>query len=301
MKYPWPNAADDAASARPLDGRALAAKIKADLTGRVADLKARGVDVGLGTILVGEDEASQLYVRMKHSDCAEVGVQSIPVILPEDASQEEVLAAVDALNADPACTAFIVQLPLPKHLDETEVLLRIDPDKDADGLHPLNLGALVEDVNGVSDRPKPCTPHGIIRLLEESDVAMRGARACIVGRGLTVGRPLSLMMTSRPVGSTVTVCHTGTEDVSAEMREADIIVAAAGVPGMVTADDVKPGAVVVDVGVGRADGKVVGDVADGVENVASALTPNPGGVGPMTRAMLLQNVVEAAERSAGTS
>lgn len=307
MKYPWPEsvggAAEDAAgegrpTARPLDGAALAKDIKRDLTARVTELKERGVEVGLGTILVGDDPASNLYVRWKHRDCEEVGIDSTSVCLPEDATQAEVLEAVDALNADPSCTAFIVQLPLPSQLDATEVLQRIDPKKDADGLHPQNLGSLVEDVNGVQDNPEPCTPRGIVRLLEAGGVDLKGKRVCVVGRGLTVGRPLGLMLTSRPVGATAILCHTGTKDLSAEMRSADVIVAAAGVPGMVKASDVKPGAVVVDVGVGREDGKVLGDVADGVQYVASALTPNPGGVGPMTRAMLLQNVVEAAERNA---
>lgn len=284
--------------ARPLDGAALAKRIKSELVHRVERLHELGVPVGLGTVLVGDDPASNLYVNWKHKDCKEVGIDSISVRLPADATQEQVLAAVDQLNADPSCTAFIVQLPLPSHLDATEVLERIDPTKDADGLHPLNLGSLVEDVDGVSSNPKPCTPNGIVTLLEESGVDLKGKRVCVVGRGLTVGRPLSLLLTSRPVGATAVLCHTATEDLSAEMREADVIVAAAGVPGMVKPEDVKPGAVVVDVGVGRKGDRVYGDIADGVQYVASALTPNPGGVGPMTRAMLLQNVVEAAERQA---
>lgn len=296
MRYPWPGDGGDRAAAKPLDGVALAKRIKKDLGERVAALAREGVQPGLGTILVGDDAASDLYVRWKHRDCAEIGVQSISVRLPSDATQKQVLDAVDALNADPACTAFIVQLPLPGHLDATEVLARIDPAKDADGLHPLNLGALVEDVNGVGDAPQPCTPRGIIRLLQDSGVELEGKRVCVVGRGLTVGRPLGLMLTSRPVGATAILCHTGTEDIEGEMAAADVIVAAAGVPGMVKPGSVAPGAVVVDVGVGHADGKVLGDVADGVQYVASYLTPNPGGVGPMTRAMLLQNVVEAAER-----
>ena len=307
MKYPWPESAADAngsagreerPEARPLDGAALAKDIKRDLAARVAQLNERGIHLGLGTILVGDDPASNLYVRWKHRDCEEVGIVSTSECLPGNATQAEVLEAVDELNADPSCTAFIVQLPLPEHLDATEVLQRIDPKKDADGLHPQNLGSLVEDVDGVQDNPKPCTPRGIIRLLEAGGVDLKGKRVCVVGRGLTVGRPLGLMLTSRPVGATAILCHTATEDLGAEMAVADVIVAAAGVPGMVKAEDVKPGAVVVDVGVGRADGKVLGDVADGVQYVASALTPNPGGVGPMTRAMLLQNVVEAAERNA---
>ncbi|MGW4644857.1 bifunctional methylenetetrahydrofolate dehydrogenase/methenyltetrahydrofolate cyclohydrolase [Sphaerisporangium sp. NPDC004334] len=278
-------------SARILDGKATAAKIKADLAQRVSRLAARGVTPGLGTILVGDDPGSQIYVAGKHRDCAEVGIASIRKDLPETASQAEVEAAIDELNADPACTGYIVQLPLPRHLDTQALIERMDPGKDADGLHPVNLGRLVHMV----DAPLPCTPRGIVALLQEYGVPIKGADVTVIGRGITVGRPLGLLLTRRTENATVTLCHTGTQNLPARVREADIVVAAAGVPGLITGDMVKPGAAVLDVGVSRVDGKLAGDVAADVREVAGFVAPNPGGVGPMTRAMLLTNVVEAAE------
>lgn len=286
--------------ARPLDGNALAKQIKADLTARVATLREAGSQPGLATVLVGEDPASQVYVGMKHRDCQEVGLESMDVRLPADATQAQVLAAVDQLNADPNCTGMIVQLPLPRGLDEQEVLERIDPAKDADGLHPYNLGALVSSIAEDPATPQPCTPRGIVELLQASGIDLNGKEVCVVGRGLTVGRPIGLLLTRKNVNATCTLCHTGTRDLADHLRRADVIVAAAGVPGMIKAEDVKPGAVVVDVGVSREGKRILGDVADGVERVASWLTPNPGGVGPMTRAMLLTNVVETAERMAAS-
>ncbi|GII53150.1 bifunctional protein FolD [Planotetraspora thailandica] len=279
-------------SAQILDGKATAARIKAELAERVKKLAASGVTPGLGTILVGDDPGSQIYVAGKHRDCAEVGIASIRKDLPATASQAEVEAAIDELNADPACTGYIVQLPLPRHLDTQALIERMDPAKDADGLHPVNLGRLVHMV----DAPLPCTPHGIVVLLQEYGVPIKGAEVVVVGRGITVGRPLGLLLTRRSENATVTLCHTGTRDLAAHVRNADIVVAAAGVPGLVTADMVKPGAAVLDVGVSRVDGKLAGDVAPDVQEVAGFFSPNPGGVGPMTRAMLLANVVEAAEQ-----
>lgn len=281
-------------SAQILDGKATAAKIKADLTARVAALRERGVVPGLGTVLVGDDPGSQIYVAGKHRDCAEVGISSIRRDLPATATQAEVEAVIDELNASPECTGYIVQLPLPRHLDALALIERMDPAKDADGLHPINLGRLVHMV----DAPLPCTPHGIVLLLQEYGVPIKGAEVAVVGRGITVGRSLGLLLTRRSENATVTLCHTGTQDLAAHVRRADIVVAAAGVPHLITADMVKPGAAVLDVGVSRVDGKIAGDVAPGVGEVAGFLTPNPGGVGPMTRALLLSNVVEAAERQA---
>ncbi|GAA1291661.1 MULTISPECIES: bifunctional methylenetetrahydrofolate dehydrogenase/methenyltetrahydrofolate cyclohydrolase [Planotetraspora] len=279
-------------SAQILDGKATAAKIKGELTERVKSLAAKGVTPGLGTILVGDDPGSQIYVAGKHRDCAEVGIASIRKDLPATATQAEVEAAIDELNADPACTGYIVQLPLPRHLDTQALIERMDPEKDADGLHPINLGRLVHMV----DAPLPCTPRGIVVLLREYGVPIKGAEVVVVGRGITVGRPLGLLLTRRSENATVTLCHTGTRDLAAHVRDADIVVAAAGVPGLVSAEMVKPGAAVLDVGVSRVDGKLAGDVAQDVREVAGFVAPNPGGVGPMTRAMLLVNVVEAAER-----
>ena len=276
-----------------LDGKATLAAIKAELTQRVAALASRGVVPGLGTVLVGDDPGSHWYVNAKHRDCAEVGISSMRRDLPATATQADVLAAVDGLNADPACTGFLVQLPLPKGLDEFAVLERVDPAKDADGLHPTNLGRLVLGETA----PLPCTPYGIVELLRRYDVPIAGADVVVIGRGITVGRPLGLLLTRRSENATVTLCHTGTRDLASHVRRADIVVAAAGVPGIVTAAMVKPGAAVFDVGVSRVDGKIAGDVAADVASVAGYLTPNPGGVGPMTRAMLLTNVVEAAERT----
>jgi methylenetetrahydrofolate dehydrogenase (NADP+) / methenyltetrahydrofolate cyclohydrolase len=275
-----------------LDGKATGAQIRADLEVRVAALRERGVQPGLATVLVGDDPASHSYVAMKHRDCAAIGINSIQRELPATASQAEVEAVVAELNADPACHGYIVQLPLPKGLDEVRILEAVDPDKDADGLHPVNLGRLVLN----EPAPLPCTPHGVIVLLRRFGVELDGAEVVVVGRGITVGRPLGLMLTRRSENCTVTLCHTGTRDLAAHTRRADIVVAAAGVPGLITADLVKPGAAVLDVGVSRLEGKLRGDVAADVAEVAGFLAPNPGGVGPMTRALLLTNVVEAAER-----
>ncbi|WP_182111929.1 MULTISPECIES: bifunctional methylenetetrahydrofolate dehydrogenase/methenyltetrahydrofolate cyclohydrolase [unclassified Actinotalea] len=291
-------------TARVLDGTATAAAIKAELTTRVAALAERGVRPGLGTLLVGSDPGSTWYVNGKHKDCAEVGIASIREDLPETATQEEIEAAVERLNRDPACTGFIVQLPLPKGIDTNRVLELVDPDKDADGLHPTNLGRLVLRVNEAVTSSLPCTPRGIIELLERHGVELNGAHVVVVGRGTTVGRSIGLLLTRRAVNATVTLTHTGTRDLASHTRTADVVVAAAGVPGIITADMVKPGAAVIDVGVSRvtdpATGttRVAGDVDPGVAEVAAWLSPNPGGVGPMTRAMLLANVVDAAEAAA---
>ena len=262
---------------------------------RVDALRERGVVPGLGTVLVGDDPGSQIYVGGKHKDCAQVGISSIRVDLPEDTTQEQLDAAIAELNENPACTGYIVQLPLPRHLDEHRALAMIDPDNDADGLSPASLGKLVLNEPG----PLPCTPRGIVELLRRHEVDLDGAEVCIVGRGTTVGRPLSLLLSRRSENSTVIQCHTGTKDLFSHTSTADIVVAAVGRPGFLTADMVKPGAVVVDVGVSRVDGVPVGDVAPDVWEVASLVTPNPGGVGPMTRAMLLSNVVDRAEQVAG--
>jgi len=276
-----------------LDGKAAAAAVRAELTQRVTALRTRGVTPGLATVLVGDDPGSHSYVRGKHRDCAEVGIASLERVLPATVTQRDVEAVVDALNADPACTGFIVQLPLPAGLDAGAVLHRMDPAKDADGLHPSNLGRLVLMEAG----PLPCTPRAIVELLRRYDVPLAGAEVVVVGRGVTVGRPLGLLLTRRTENATVTLCHTGTRDLVAHLRRADIVVAAAGVPGLVAAADVRPGAAVLDVGITRTAEGLVGDVAPDVREVAGALAPMPGGVGPMTRAMLLLNVVEAAERA----
>jgi len=281
-------------TAQILDGKALAATIKADLTERVAALRERGVTPGLGTILVGDDPGSHSYVRGKHRDCAQVGIASIQVELPASTSAAELHAKIAELNADPACTGYLVQLPLPGSLDEFAALLAVDPDKDVDGLHPVNLGRLVLGAPG----PLPCTPRGVVELLRRNGVSLGGAKVCLIGRGTTVGRPLGLLLTRRSENATVTLCHTGTADLAEHTRQADIIVAAAGRPGLVTADMVRPGAVCVDVGITRTEAGLVGDIDASVREVASWVAPVPGGVGPMTRAMLLTNVVERAERSA---
>jgi methylenetetrahydrofolate dehydrogenase (NADP+) / methenyltetrahydrofolate cyclohydrolase len=329
-------------TAQVLDGQAVAAEIRAELTQRVAALAARGpaasggqsssaasggqsssaaaggqassaaaggqasTGPGLGTVLVGDDPGSRAYVNGKHRDCAQVGIASIRRDLPADATQAQVEAVVDELNADPACTGYIVQLPLPAGLDAHAVLNRMDPAKDADGLHPANLGKLVLGEPG----PLPCTPRGIAELLRRYGVPIAGADVTVIGRGITVGRALGLLLTRRTENATVTLCHTGTKDLAAHTRTADIVVVAAGRPGLLTADMVKPGAAVVDVGITRTDAdpktplnpkipsnrpRLVGDVAADVAEVAGWLAPMPGGVGPMTRAMLLANVVEAAE------
>src|SRR3954464_12642825 len=279
-------------TAQTLDGSATLKAIKAELTERVAKLREQGVVPGLGTVLVGDDPGSHWYVGAKHKDCAEIGIESIRRDLPATATQAEVEAVIDELNADPACTGFIVQQPT--GLDEFALLSRVHPDKDVDGLHPVNLGKLVLGKAG----PLPCTPVGVIELLRRHDVPIAGADVVVVGRGLTVGRPLGLLLTRRSENATVTLCHTGTRDLAAHVRTADIVVAAAGVPGIITGDMVKPGAAVLDVGVSRVDGKLAGDVAPEVYDVAGWVSPNPGGVGPMTRAMLLSNIVEMAEKSA---
>ena len=279
-------------TAQILDGKVAAAEIRADLTTRVARLADRGILPGLGTVLVGDDPGSQAYVRGKHRDSAQVGINSIRRDLPATATQAEVEAVVDELNADPACTGYIVQLPLPDGLDPHPVLHRMDPAKDADGLHPVNLGQLVLGEPG----PLPCTPRGIVTLLRRYEVPIAGAEVVIVGRGITVGRSLALLLTRRTENATVTQCHTGTKDLAAHTRAADIVIVAAGRPGLLTAGMVRPGAAVVDVGITRTDAGLVGDVAPEVAEVAGWLAPVPGGAGPMTRAMLLANVVEAAEQ-----
>ncbi|MDK8717564.1 bifunctional methylenetetrahydrofolate dehydrogenase/methenyltetrahydrofolate cyclohydrolase [Corynebacterium pseudodiphtheriticum] len=282
-------------TALTLDGKLYRDEIFDDLKKRVDKLRDKGITPGLATVLVGDDPGSHSYVKMKHRDCEALGINSIRRDLPADISQEELLAVIDELNADPACTGYIVQLPLPKHLNENEVLERIDPDKDADGLHPVNLGKLVLNENA----PLPCTPNGCISLLRRFDVELDGAKVVVIGRGVTVGRPIGLMLTRRSENSTVTLCHTGTKDLAAETKAADVIIAAAGVPHMLTADMVKEGAAVLDVGVSRVDGKLAGDVAPDVWDKAGAVSPNPGGVGPLTRAFLVHNVVERAELHAG--
>ncbi len=283
-------------SATILDGKATLAKIKDELRVRVKALTDAGHVPGLGTVLVGDDPGSHSYVAGKHRDCAELGITSIRRDLPATATQDDVLAAIAELNADPACAGYIVQLPLPKGLDEVAVLEAVDPAKDADGLHPVNLGRLVLG----KAAPLPCTPRGIVELLRRYDVPIAGAEVVIVGRGTTVGRPLGLLLTRKSENATVTLCHTGTRDLAAHTRTADIVVAAAGVPGLITADMIRSGAAVLDVGISRvtqADGssKLVGDVAPDVREKAGYLAPMPGGVGLMTRAMLLTNVVELAE------
>ena len=274
-----------------LDGRATAAAIKTELKQRVGRLRDVGVIPGLATVLVGDDPASQNYVRMKHRDCEQVGIASIRVELPADATSAQLEEAIAALNADPSCTGYIVQLPLPGHLDENRALGLIDPDKDADGLHPINLGRLVLN----EPAPLPCTPRGIVELVRRHGIEWRGADVCVVGRGIPVGRPLGLILTRRSENATVTLCHTGTRNLAEHTRRADIVVAAAGVPGMITADMIRQGAVCIDVGVSRVEGRTTGDLAPDVWDKAAWVTPNPGGVGPMTRAMLLSNVVDRAE------
>ncbi|MDK1472773.1 bifunctional methylenetetrahydrofolate dehydrogenase/methenyltetrahydrofolate cyclohydrolase [Streptomyces sp. 549] len=282
-------------SAQILDGKATAAVIKSELATRVEALRTLGVTPGLGTVLVGDDVGSQKYVAGKHRDCAEVGIASLQRELPATATQEEIEEVVAELNANPECTGYIVQLPLPKGIDTNRVLELMDPAKDADGLHPTNLGRLVLG----EPAALPCTPNGIIELLRRHGVEIKGADVVVVGRGITVGRSLPLLLTRRSENATVTQVHTGTRDLPSHLRRADIVVAAAGVPHLVKAEDVKPGAAVLDVGVSRgADGRIAGDVHPGVADVAGWLSPNPGGVGPMTRAMLLVNVVEAAEAAA---
>jgi methylenetetrahydrofolate dehydrogenase (NADP+)/methenyltetrahydrofolate cyclohydrolase len=283
--------------AQILDGKATAAAVRAELAGRVAALAAQGRTPGLGTMLVGGDPGSRAYVAGKHRDCAEVGITSLRVDLPATASQRDVEAAVEELNADPACTGYIVQLPLPRGLDAGAVLERMSPEKDADGLHPMNLGRLVLGTAA----PLPCTPRAVVELLRRYDVPLDGAQVCIIGRGVTVGRPIGLLLTRRSENATVTLCHTGTKDLLAQVKAADVVVAAAGSPHLVTPEMVGPGAAVLDVGITRTDEGLVGDVQPGVAEIAAWVAPMPGGVGPMTRAMLLANVVEAAERAAAAA
>lgn len=286
-----------------LDGKSVAAQIKADLSTRVAALKRQGIQPGLGTLLVGSDPGSVKYVAGKHADCAEVGITSIRRDLPADATESQIVQAVDELNADPACTGFIVQLPLPVGVDELSVIARIDPGKDVDGMHPYNLGELVLHTSGEIATPLPCTPRGVLTLLDHYGIGLDGKEVCVLGRGITIGRTIGLLLTRRNVNATVTLCHTGTKDVHKHMRRADVIIAAMGSAGFVTPDDIKPGAVLVDVGVSRVWDeqagryRIKGDVDKACYAKAGAYTPNPGGVGPMTRAMLLANVVEIAERA----
>ena len=296
MRAPWEG------DAKVLDGAACARQIKDELRARVEVLRARGVVPGLGTILVGEDPGSVAYVAGKHRDCAEVGIESIRVDLPAHASEDQILEAVAGLNTDPACTGFIVQLPLPRGVDTNRVLEAVGPDKDADGLHPTNLGRLVLRGSEAITSPLPCTPRAVIELIQRNGIDLNGADVCVVGRGVTVGRSIGLLLTRKDINATVTICHTGTRDLAAHTRAADVVVAATGYAGLITADMVRPGAVVLDVGVSRVvdpesgKARLMGDVAGGVDRVAGWLSPNPGGVGPMTRALLLMNVVEAAER-----
>lgn len=285
-----------------LDGVTTATAVKNELAARIAALKASGVVPGLGTLLVGEDPGSLSYVAGKHRDCAEVGIESIRMDLPAEASEDDIMAAIIALNTNPAVTGYIIQLPLPAGIDENAMLELMDPDKDADGLHPTNLGRLVLGVGGEIDSPLPCTPAGIVEMLQRYDVPISGRHVVVVGRGLTVGRPLGLLLTRKGLDATVTLTHSRTQDLESYVRRADILVAAVGVPGLIQPEWVKPGAAVLDVGITRVmnpetgKARLVGDVAPRVADVAGHLSPVPGGVGPMTRAMLLKNVVDAAER-----
>ena len=295
----------DLLTAVKLDGKAAAAELKEDLRARVARLTAMGRTPGLGTILVGEDPGSLKYVEGKHRDCSQVGIRSIRVDLPADAGKDRILAAVDQLNQDPDCTGYIVQLPLPDGVDPTEIIERIDPAKDADGMHPYNLGQLVLHADGRVRTPLPCTPRGVLYLLDHYGIDLAGKEVCVLGRGLTVGRTIGLLLTNRGVDATVTLCHTRTKDIDAHLRRADVIIAAVGQAGMVGPDQVRQGTVLVDVGVSRIwdqqekRWRIKGDIDPAARLSAAAYTPNPGGVGPMTRAMLLANVVDSAERAAG--
>lgn len=285
-----------------LDGKRVAAEVKANLAERVSALKEHGIVPGLGTLLVGEDPGSMKYVAGKHADCAEVGIRSIRRDLPADASFDDIAAAVRDLNEDPACTGYIVQLPLPRGVDENAIIGLIDPSKDADGMHPYNLGELVLHVQGDITTPLPCTPRGVIELLDAYDIDLNGKEVCVLGRGITIGRTIGLLLTRKAVNATVTLCHTGTRDIADHMRRADVIVAAMGSAGFVKLENVKDGAVLMDVGVSRVFDEqagrfhIRGDVDKACYDKVSAYSPNPGGVGPMTRAMLLANVVEMAER-----
>jgi methylenetetrahydrofolate dehydrogenase (NADP+)/methenyltetrahydrofolate cyclohydrolase len=290
--------------AQVLDGVATASAVKSELASRIAALKAQGITPGLGTLLVGDDPGSRSYVAGKHRDCAEVGIESIRIDLPATATQADVETAITQMNNDPAVTGYIVQLPLPKGLDEHRALELIDPAKDADGLHPMNLGRLVMGIEGELASPLPCTPAGIVEMLQRYNVPLSGKHVTVVGRGLTVGRPLGLLLTRKGIDATVTLTHSRTADVAAEVRRADVVVAAVGVPHFIKPEWVKPGAAVLDVGITRVEdaatgkAKLTGDVDPTVAEVAGYFSPNPGGVGPMTRAMLLANVVKAAELAA---
>ncbi|MEY4319432.1 MAG: methenyltetrahydrofolate cyclohydrolase [Actinomycetota bacterium] len=289
-------------TARLLDGTATAGAIKSDLTVRVEALRSRGITPGLATVLVGHDPGSEWYVGGKHRDCADVGIASIRHDLPDTATQAEVEAVIGELNSNDQVTGYIVQLPLPKHLDTDAILERIDPHKDADGLHPMNLGRLVNRASGTVDWPLPCTPRGVIELVERHGISWSGLNVVVIGRGITVGRPIGSLLTRKETNATVTLTHTGTRNLAEHLRAADVIIAAAGSPSIVTAANVKLGAIVLDVGVSRVtnpDGttRIAGDVDVDVREVAAWVSPNPGGVGPMTRALLLQNVVEIAERA----
>ncbi len=292
-------------AARVLDGKATAAAVKGELAKRVVVLKAKGITPGLGTVLVGDDPGSRWYVNGKHRDCAEIGINSVRRDLPADITQRELEAVIDELNADAGTTGYIVQLPLPDHINTNAILERVDPLKDADGLHPTNLGRLVLNVSSPVNAPLPCTPHGIVELLVRHKISLNGKKVLVIGRGVTVGRPLGLLLTRRSINATVMIAHTGTLDLQELLGLADVVVAAAGFPEMVKANQLKEGAIVLDVGVSRVEDeetgkfRIVGDVEPAVAEVAGWLSPNPGGVGPMTRAMLLANVVEAAERQAG--
>ena len=287
-----------------LDGKSVAAQVKEDLARRVGALRQQGIQPGLGTLLVGNDPGSMKYVAGKHADCAQVGITSIRKDLPADATEKQIGQAIDELNADPSCTGFIVQLPLPAGVDEMSAIARIDPGKDVDGMHPYNLGELVLHTSGTISTPLPCTPRGVLALLDHYGIDLNGKEVCVLGRGITIGRTIGLLLTRREVNATVTLCHTGTRNVREHMRRADVIVAAMGSAGFVKPEDIKEGAVLVDVGVSRVwdeqAGKyrIKGDIDKACYEKAGAYTPNPGGVGPMTRAMLLSNVVEIAERSA---
>ena len=278
-------------SAVILDGKATAQKIKTNLIKRVQDLNSKEINPGLGTILVGDDAGSHAYVGGKHKDCAEVGINSIRIDLPKTASQSDVMNSIEKLNNDASCTGFIVQLPLPSGLDSNKALEAINPQKDADGLHPTNLGKLVLGQNG----PLPCTPRGIIELLRTYKIEINGAKVVIIGRGVTVGRPLGLLLTRKTENATVTLCHTGTKDLTSHLLTADIVIAAAGVPHLVKPNMIKKGAALIDVGITRTDNGLVGDIDPKVQEIAGYFSPMPGGTGPMTRAMLLTNVVESAE------
>ena len=290
-------------TAELLDGRATAKAIKEDLAARVEALTAQGAAPGLATVLVGSDPASQSYVRGKHRDCQEVGIHSMQVELDEDISEADLLAELEKLNNDDACTGYIVQLPLPKHLDTQRILESIAPEKDADGLHPMNLGRLVANVNGPISSPLPCTPKGCVDLLAHHGLDLAGKHVVVVGRGVTIGRPIGLLLTRKQINATVTLCHTGTADLPKHLENADVVIAAAGVKHMIDPQDLKPGVIALDVGVTREvdpqTGKatIYGDLAPGIAEVASWYSPNPGGVGPMTRVELLQNVVLSAEQA----